>query len=285
MEFLNILYITIIIVGITAQGVIKKMYNKVDCGGVFVFSAVSVVAAATFFLVRSGFKLTLAAEMLPYAFGFAAAYSVATVFNFLAIQCGPLSLTSLATSYSLLIPTFYGLIFDKDEAGIWLYIGLGLLAVSLFLINAKSGEMKITLKWAIFAALALVGNGLCSTVQTVQTAAFGGKYDDSFMIISLATVFVVLCLCSVFTEKEKILPSIKGGWYYMLICGIANGAVNLFVMLASEVVNKSVMFPLISAGGIVLTWVVSIFLYKEKLTLKQNIGMILGIAAIVFLNL
>ena len=50
-------------------------------------------------------------------------------------------------------------------------------------------------------------------------------------------------------------------------------------------ISKSLMFPLISAGGIVLTWIISLFFYKEKLTLKQNIGMVLGVISIVFLNL
>ena len=71
----------------------------------------------------------------------------------------------------------------------------------------------------------------------------------------------------------------------MVLCGVANGVVNLLVMVASLTIEKSVMFPLISAGGIVLTWIISVFLYKEKLSMKQNIGLVLGIVSIVFLNL
>jgi multidrug transporter EmrE-like cation transporter len=71
----------------------------------------------------------------------------------------------------------------------------------------------------------------------------------------------------------------------MVLCGLANGLVNLFVMIASTIIPNSVMFPLISAGGIVLTWIISVFLYKEKLSMKQNIGLVLGIVSIVFLNL
>ena len=41
----------------------------------------------------------------------------------------------------------------------------------------------------------------------------------------------------------------------------------------------------LSAGGIVLTSLVSIFLYRERLSMLQYIGMVLGIGAIVFLNI
>ncbi len=68
--------------------------------------------------------------------------------------------------------------------------------------------------------------------------------------------------------------------------GVFNGVVNMLTMAVTFAgVSKSLMFPLVSAGGIVLTWVISPFFYKEKLTTKQNIGMVLGVISIVFLNL
>ena len=293
---MSALYIILIIIGISAQSVLKKGYSKKSEGqGVFVFSAVSVLTACLFFVLKSGFKFNYHPEILPYAIGFAAAFCMATLFGFLAIITGPLSLTSLATSYSLLIPTFWGIIFDGDETSVWLYLGLVLLAASLVLINLKDkpkenlgstdGEVKITLKWAVFVLIALVTNGACSTIQPAQSRAFEGKYDSIFMIIALAIVFVVLAAFALVKERREILPSMRSGALLMVVCGLTNGLVNLLVMLASPLVNNSVFFPLISAGGIVLTWIISVTLYKEKLSMKQNIGLVLGIASIVFLNL
>ena len=75
------------------------------------------------------------------------------------------------------------------------------------------------------------------------------------------------------------------GWYFMLICGGFNGLCNLLVMLCSVLMSASVMFPIISAGGIILTAIVSVLFYKEKLTRMQYAGFVLGILAIVLLNL
>ena len=293
---MSALYIVLIIIGISAQSVLKKWYSKKNTGGVFVFSAVSVLTACLFFVVKSGFKFNFHPEILPYAISFALAFCSATLFGFWAILSGPLSLTSLATSYSLFIPTFWGIIFDGDKTSVWLYLGLALLAASLVFINLKDkpkekgaekteGEVKITLKWAIFVLIALVTNGACSTIQPAQTRIFGGKYDSVFMIIALAIVFVALLVFVLIKERREIIPSVKAGGVAMILCGATNGLVNLLVMLASPLVNNSVFFPLISAGGIVLTWLVSMFLYKEKLSAKQNIGMVLGVLSIIFLNL
>ena len=279
------LYLLIIIFGMSIQNVLKKAFNKkLPSGGVMIFSATTVLFATLFFAVTASYPLCFTADMLPFALGFAACYCASAIFSILAINCGSLSLTSLAISYSLLIPTVFGLLFWGDEPTPFFFIGLAFLIVSLLLINSKDGEIKITPKWALFVLIAFLGNGLCSTIQNGY-AKLHSTGNSEFMLIALFAVFVAMLTMSIFRERPLLSPSLKGGWYFMAICGIANGAVNLFVILLSPRMDSSIMFPLISAGGIVLTSLVSILLYKERLSLKQYIGMALGIAAIVFLNL
>lgn len=289
MDFISAMFITVIIAGISMQSVLKKGYSKkVGGGGVFTFSTIGSLAACLFFTVKALVRDTLVfdAEILPFALMFAAAYVSASVFNMLAIQTGSLSLTSLFLSYSLIIPTVYGLIFDGDEAGITLFLGLAFLALSIALINTKKGDTKITGKWVLFALLSFLGNGLCSTIQPEQTEIFGGKYDDSFMVIALVIVFVFNTVMMLIRERGEAAKLLKQGLPMMVGAGVLNGLVNMLTMVVTAAgVSKSLMFPLISAGGIVLTWVISLFFYKEKLTAKQNIGMVLGVISIVFLNL
>ena len=72
----------------------------------------------------------------------------------------------------------------------------------------------------------------------------------------------------------------------MIASGVSNAITNLLVMVSTGLgVSKSLLFPLTGAGGIVIAWGVSIFLYKEKLTKAQHFGLVLGIISIAFLNL
>lgn len=280
---LQIVLLISIIVGTSVQQVFKKAYNRRGGTNVFIFGALTVATAAIFFAATASYPMHFSWGLLPHAVGFAAAYLCATVFTMLAINEGSLSLTSLAISFSLLIPTVAGLIFYGEPLTVWFFIGLGLLLISLVLINIKGGEIKITLKWGIYVILAFIGNGACSAVQTDYSKTHqAGKSE--FMIIALSIVFLVLLILSLIKERGSIISTVKGNWYFMLLCGVANGAVNLFVILLSAHMAASIMFPLISAGGIVLTSLISIFLYREKLSLSQYIGMVLGIGAIVFLN-
>ena len=283
---LNALLLAMATASLSAQSVVRKAYiNKTSDKGAFTFNALTSLFAALFFLFISGFDLHFTWEILPYALGFALAYGTTVLMSFYAIKIGSLSLTSLITSYSLIIPTFFGLIFLGEKAGALFYVGLGILFVSLFLMNSKHSDSKITLKWVIAVFLAFLGNGACSTVQTAQQKAFSGQYKSEMMITALLAVTVVMVVASVFAEKDEIKPAIQSGGLYAAGCGICNGICNLLVMLLAVRMDASIMFPVISAGGIVITGAVSMFLYKEKLSRGQYIALALGIASVVLMNI
>ena len=77
---------------------------------------------------------------------------------------------------------------------------------------------------------------------------------------------------------------LKDGIVLMVFWGILNGAANLFIMMLARM-PASLVYPLISGGSIILTWIASRIFYKEKLTVYQNVGLVFGVGAVVFLNL
>lgn len=282
--------LTASVIGCTIQQIAKKAYNKKIAGGTFTFTAMSILFALVIFIISAGGKFNFNLEILPFALGFALSYGAASIGSFLAIGTGPLSITSLIVQYSLIIPTIYGLC-TGDKASPFLYVGLGLLFISLFLVNIekKGEEKKITLKWAVFALLAFFGNGLCSTVQKAQQDVFVTEqnpdgYKSEFMIIALTVSFMAIAVSALIFERKGLGKKLKTGAHWYIICGLANGLVNLFVLMLAKY-PASIVFPVISAGGIVATALVGIFIYKEKLSVMQIIGMGLGTASIVFLNL
>ena len=282
----NILLLLTIVVFVSVQQVTKKAYNLKVSGGAMSYSAASCVAALVVFLITSGGKLTFSTEFLPYSLLFALSYSVTVVTGMLAIMVGPLSLTCLVTSFSLIVPTLYGIFVLQEPVSTNLFIGLGLLAAALVLINLEEkGEKKITLKWAIYVILAFVGNGMCSTVQKVQQIQLAGQYKSEFMIVALIISAVAMGIFALCTEKRQILPNLKTGFWLYVICGLANGGANFLVIFLSSRMAASVMFPVISAGGIVLTFLISLFFYKEKLSKWQILGSALGLVSVIFLNL
>ena len=265
--------------------VFSKLYNiKTDKRSSYVFGGCMVTGALLFFLLTSG-KMEFTTEFLGYSLGFGAAFGTAVIGNNLALRHGPIALTSLVVSLSLMIPTLYGIFFLNEKVTGWLILGLILLIVSLCLINSQKDDKKLSFKWVIFAALAFLGNGMCSTVQKMEQVAFAGAYKSEFMIAALLMVGVVICLFSFLTERKEISYCVKKGGIYALCCGLINGFSNYLVMVLGNRMPASVMFPLISALGIIGSFLVGRMLFQERLTPLQTAGMGAGILAIIFFNL
>lgn len=280
---LNAIYLCSIIVGCAAQNVFKKNYTVKTSGGIYWFSALSSLVALLFFAVSGG--IAVQAEVLPYSLGFGIAYAAATVFAVLSLATGPLALTALINSFSLLLPMLYGLIFLQEDIRYGFVPGILLLALSLFLVNRKNESAPITPRWVVYVILSFLGNGLCSVVQKMQQVRFEGAYKNEFMFAALAVCVAVFLTLALVKERKTWKTSFRYGWFWAPANGFANATVNLFVMLLSGKMSASVMFPLISAGGIVLSAVLAVFLYKEKISRPQLVGVLCGIAAVVLLNL
>ena len=299
----------------TVQNIFKQKFNeKCKSPGAYLFSTLTAAAAMIFFIAVNlcySKDWYYSAELLLPSFGFAVSFACATVFSVLAILYGPLAKTSLIISCSLLIPCLYGIfvqgIYIKvirdgsatlsdalaDALSPTLIIGLLLLVATLFLVNYKkknenTEKKKITLKWLVFALLAFLGNGMCSTVQAAKQDFYGNEGNNSFMIVALAIVAVILLLVSLIfkSERKNIKETVSKGWMLALLCGVANGLTNFFVMLLNE--NKipaSVIFPVVSGGGLLMIFLWSVLVKKEKFNIPQYIGYALGVVSLVLLNI
>ena len=128
---------------------------------------------------------------------------------------------------------------------------------------------------------------MCSVIQTMQQKAFDGQYKSEYMIISLLFVFLSVAFISLIKERKNLGLYLKKGWYLGPVCGIMNGAVNLFVMmLVSEIkMAASIMFPVIGAGQLILTYIFFRFIFKEQLTKPQLCGFVLGTISVILLNI
>jgi len=284
---MDYILLTVVVLGVTLQQIVSKIYGEKVRGGTYSFTMGTLVVALLFFVATAKGKFVFSTAYIWYAVFFALATSITLIFSYLAINEGPLSLTSLMTQYSLLIPTTYGLIALDEPVKGTLLIGVVFLAVSLFLINfeKKGEEKKITSKWILYVLLAFVGNGACSTIQKVQQINCQGQYKNEFMIVAYALSVIVLAGCMLKFERKQCISDMKHGVGCIIGRGLGLAIVNFLVLILSNTMPASVMFPVISAGGIVATFAVALFVYKERLSVFQNTGLVMGIISIIFLNL
>ena len=87
-------------------------------------------------------------------------------------------------------------------------------------------------------------------------------------------------------EKEKRNKSTKLIWLLigiMVINGACVAVNNKFNLYLSGVMDSAIFFPIVNGGGLVLTTLAAVLLFKERLSVKQWIGVAFGIISVVFL--
>lgn len=294
MIFIPALLITVCVITCTVQNIFTKQYNIKCPKGEYTYSALIVLFALLFFVFTTK-DISFAAPIIPYSLAFSAVYTICTFTAIIALKYGSLAITSLIMSYSLIIPTGYGFIYDwvsvRKAPSVVKLIGIGFLLVSLFLIRDKSEEekekskKKVSFIWLINVIIAFVTNGLCSVFQSAQENKFKGTQSGNFMILSLIIGFAALLILAIIFEHKVILESTKKGLVLAAAGGICNGATNLLVMVIVGMVSASFFFPVLSACQIIITAIISVVFFKETFIKRQIVGLIFGVIALVLLNL
>ena len=283
-----ILYIVLAIAAftITAQDVLKKKFNQRSQNGAFLFGGMIALFAMLFFVVVNR-DWSYQAGQLFYSFLFAVSYATTVACAVLAIKHGSLAKTGLIVSCSLLVPSVYGMLFLDEPIGFSLILGTILLVLALVLINYEKSPTPSTLKWFLLVTLAFLGNGMCSTVQKLQQITFGESGKNLFMIVALGMVTVILVVMSFISREERgnYTQIVKKGILLAAMCGALNGLCNYLVLYLNPRLPASVMFPVISAGSVVMVFVYATVVQHERFDLKQKIGYALGVLSIILLNL
>lgn len=282
------LFLGIAILAVTGQDIFKKKFNQKSTGGSFLFTAMLSAFAMLFFAaINRDFDYN-PILLIPSA-AFALSFATANFFAVQAIRCGSLAKTCLISSFSLLIPSGYGILFLGEPVSLTRIGGLLLLICSLVLINHEKGDVqkKTPAKWYLFAFLTFLGNGMCSTVQKAKQEIFGKEGDNLFMIAALAMVTVIMLALSLCSKEERTQTKeiLRHGLLWAMLCGIANGLTNYLVLLLNARLPASALFPLLSSGHLILAFLYAVLVARERLTRRQCIGFWTGVASIVLLNL
>ena len=276
----------------------KKYYTDKEPTGLsegFVFNAVACLSAAVILLCWGGFGASsVFTIVLGVAFG--AVTALQGITSIAALQAGPMSYTSVIISFSTLISSLSGVMFFDESLGWAQIVGMVLMLAS-FVLAAKSDvdEKKANLKWLFLCLITFVATGGIGVMQKVHQSSEYRDELNAFLIIAFVSS-AVLCAFfaalmkrreSRFADEKREEKNGKRQVWLLLGIMIASGACvavnNKFNLYLSGVMDSAVFFPIVNGGGLVLTTLAAVLLFKETLSTKQWIGVVLGIASVVFL--
>lgn len=246
-------------------------------------------------LILSGFVVELDRMGLLLGLCYGLDLALTGILTAKCFACGPMSLTSVITNACVLLPIAVGCIWYQEVMTAPQIIGCLLLAACFVLsaVNPKknSGEKSgIPAKWYLLVFLAFFCNGMGAVLLNIYGRVAAAGQRNSFLalgyfvsaLIYLANHFMIRRKTGS-VEFRKIVCPLLG--LLLLMSSMGGFIGNSILMSLNTVMPASVLYPLVNGGIAVIVAVFSCVIFREKLTLQRLLTILVGLAAIVTLNL
>lgn len=281
-----LIYFLIIFSG-SLQSVTSKLYSR-ENDNAFFFNAIKAVSALTLFLLISINRFSFHIPTAIYGTAYGLMLCVSMYSGYRALFSGPMSLTSLMVSFSLVIPLLYGIVACDEKLNNFKIVGLVFVVITIFFANInkrKTGEQKFGgLGWAVYVFLTFVSNGFCSILQKKHQIEYSSMYCGEFMMFAM--LFCSLLFILIILKRKAVCEFLKSNEKkYAVISGISNAVAGYGAIKLAGFENASVLFPTISAGTILFSMICGVTVFKEKLKFNHFISIICGIMAVILLKL
>lgn len=235
------------------------------------------------------FAKTAAYSWFPFAIVLGVLFI--TIFHLMGItaQRSGLSVVSVAAKMSVVIPILFGLIYYNESLGAIKLAGilLALAAVYLASIKTKDG-LKIKASNFIFPLLVFFGTGIIDTTVKFVEGEHLGKED---IAIFSATIYAMSAIIGVVLIVSQASRGTFKFQFKNIIGGIALGIPNYFsiyflvLALRSGIFESSGIFTLNNVLIVLISTLLGVILFKEKILPKNWIGIALAVLAILLITL
>lgn len=224
-------------------------------------------------------------EIFLYGTAFAASFMTVHVCTQKALHRGPLAFTSMANSFSLVLPTLYGILFLREDVTPFFVAGLFCILLAIVLTsNVRYVDTSgVRSGWLFCVVLSFFGNGMCSIVQRMGQAHT--ENVPLMMVVAFGEVFLMNLLLAFWKEGlPAVRKAVKQGGIFAIFAGLGAGLMNLLVILMNTRVSASFLFPLIGGIALLIHFLASVLYYKERFTKIQLAGFLVSILGIVLIR-
>ncbi|WP_445455237.1 EamA family transporter [Flavobacterium sp. HNIBRBA15423] len=211
-----------------------------------------------------------------------------TIFLFMGktAQKNGVSVASVASKMSLIIPVLFGIYFFKEEISLLKTIGIFIALIAVYF-TTKKNDATIEPSNFIYPLLLFIGSGVIDTsLNYIQKKCLQDEETALFSSLTFLSAFIIGIIVLIYQIIKKQFTF----HFKNLLGGILLGIPNYFSMyfliraLQNEKIQSATLFTLINIGVILLTTIFGILLFKEKLKRHNYIGIALAIIALLLVS-
>ncbi|WP_046758832.1 DMT family transporter [Kordia jejudonensis] len=199
-------------------------------------------------------------------------------------QRNGLSVASVASKMSVVIPVIFAVIVYKEQLSLLKISGIILALVAVYLTTVKDDGKTFDRKKLLFPILLFLGSGIIDTsIKYMETEYVADGETPLFSAAIFGCAFIIGIVVATVRRDFKITgKTILGG----IALGIPNFYSIVFLLKALRPENlgdSSTVFPINNVAIVMLSTLLGIIIFKEKLITKNWIGILIAIISIVII--
>lgn len=207
------------------------------------------------------------------------------VFNLMALtsQKMGVSVASVATKMSLAIPVLFGVALYNEHLGAIKVIGILLALAAVYFSSVKDPGITLAKKELVLPLLVFLGSGIIdASIKFLEETRVPAK---EFPLFS-ATVFAAAAATGLVFMLVRSFRGSPGMHFRDLVGGVALGIPNFFSIyfilksLQHETLNSASVFTINNVAIVMLTTLLGILLFKEKISRLNWGGIALAVISI-----
>lgn len=212
------------------------------------------------------------------------AFLTTTVTRINALKYIPTSISYPIIRTSTIFVVAFSLFYFKDTLSYYQFAGILLAVLVVFILykNDKEDRIKNFKIGLSLTLIAMVTSAISTTAQK-----FASLYVNKLSYITVAyvlNIFLVLALNKQIQGKTNKKAKKKDAWIIGLLIGIFNFIGFFYVLKAYSLGPLSIVAPLHDMNFVIAIILASI-VYKEKLTKRRTLGIILSVISVILLSI
>ena len=218
--------------------------------------------------------------------------SVFVVCWLISVKKGAYMMLDVFLMLGVLVPILAGKIFFNESIKITQWIGIGILFIAVYIMCSYNNSIKekITITSLVLLILCGVANGLTDFSQKLFMKIEGDTPISIFNFYTyIFSALTLLVFYNVFRkieqkdgeDKESGIKKIFGYILVMSICLFAN---SYFKTKAAGYLDSVQLYPLSQGASLIISTGMSALLFRERLTLKCVIGVLISFVGLIVLN-